>query len=86
MYPNVNIQTIHYVHSEAEFRRAKMMGWLEVMKGLVTGQDPYPLSFAETLKTLRVKEAISQGLRDVTLKNILGSAGYHRDFSRCFFP
>lgn len=83
---NLSAEAITYIRSEAEFNRAKVKGFLEMMLGLITGHNMHLLSFDEVIKKLNLKEAAYLGVQDVPLQNIAGSTGRYEDFTRHFLP
>jgi hypothetical protein len=83
---NLSAEAITYIRSEAEFNRAKVKGFLEMMLGLITGHNMHLLSFDEVVKKLNLKEAAYLGVQDIPLQNIAGSTGRYEDFTRHFLP
>ena len=83
---NINVEEMAYIRSESEFGRARMKGFVEMVMGLVTGQNMHLLSFDEVVEKLRLKQAIYLGLQDIPIKNIVGSTGRYEDFTRQFLP
>lgn len=75
-----------YIRSEAEFSRAKNKGFWDIKRSLITGHKPYLLPFDEAIRGLQTTPAIRLGLQDTPLKNIVGSVGRARDFTRRFMP
>lgn len=82
----MDIESMVYVKSESEFDNARMKGFLERVFGMFTGHDLYLLSFSEVVEKLRLKQSIFLGLKDVPVKNIIGSTGRYEDFTRRFLP
>ena len=82
----MNLRTITYIQSEAEFNRAKGKGFWEVMLSLVTRRRPHLLPLDELINTFQPEQVTYVGLQDIALKNIVGSAGRHRDYTQHFSP
>jgi hypothetical protein len=83
---STDINTMTYIGSEAEFNRAKMQGFWEVVRSLVRGCKTHLRSFDEVVKALNLNEIVDLGVRDILIKNITGSMGRERDFTRHFLP
>lgn len=83
---NINAKEMAYIRSESEFGRARMKAFVEMVMGLITGQQMHLLSFDEVVEKLRLKQAIYRGLHDIPIKNIIGSTGRYEDFTRTFLP
>jgi hypothetical protein len=81
-----DLETMYYIRSEAAFNIARMRGSLDVMKGLITRRNPYLLPFRQAMGDLCQAQAISRGLRDVPVRDIVGSVEREREFSRRFHP
>jgi len=81
-----DVQTMAYIESDAEFDRAKMRGFWEKMLGRLINRSPCPIPFAQAIATFDSEQTINLGLRDVSLKDIVGSVGRHQDFTRTFMP
>jgi hypothetical protein len=82
----MNLKTMIYIQSEAEFCRARSKGFWDVKRSLLTGRKPYLLPFDELIKDLQVTSTIHLGLKDIPLKNLMGSVGRAQDFTRHFMP
>ena len=82
----MDLKTMIYIQSEAEFSRARSRGFWDIRRSLVTGHKPYLLLFDEVINGLPTVPAIQVGLKDIPLKNIVGSAGRAQDFTRYFMP
>jgi hypothetical protein len=83
---NVDLEAMAYIRSESEFGRARMKGFLQMILGLITGNNMHLLSFDEVVQKLRLKQAIYRGRHDIPIKNIVGSTGRYEDFTRQFLP
>jgi len=81
----MDLKTMIYIRSEAEFNRARSKGFWDINRSLVTGHKPYLLPFDEVSKGLQAT-TINLGLQDIPLKNIVGSVGRFRGFTRHFMP
>ena len=82
----MDLKTMIYIQSEAEFSRARRRGFWESMHGLATGHPSYLLPFDEVIKGLPAPPTLDLGLQDIPLKYIGGSAGRTRDFTHHFMP
>ena len=82
----MDLKTMIYIRSEAEFSRARSRAFWDIKRSLVTGHRPYLLPFDEAIKGLPATPTLSLGLQDIPLKNIVGSVGRARDFTRHFMP
>ena len=85
-FVGTDINTIALIESEAEFGRAKIQGVWDVMVSLITGQSPHLLCFNDTLEELCCYQAAGLGLRDIPIKQIVGSFSRCQEFSRRFLP
>ena len=81
-----NIRTMSYIRSEAEFNRAKMAGFWDVIGCLILGRYAYLLPFDAVIEGSPAKQALDLGLQDVPIKAIVGSVERGREFSRHFWP
>jgi len=82
----MDLKTVIYIRSEAEFNRARRRAFWDIKRSLVTGHKPYLLPFDEVIKGLPAMPTINSGLQDIPLKKIVGSVGRSRDFTRHFMP
>jgi hypothetical protein len=82
----MDLKTITYIQSEAEFNRARGKGFWEIMLSLVTRRRPHLLSLDALGHIFQPEQAIYRGLRDIALRDIVGSAGRYRDFTQHFSP
>lgn len=82
----IDLKTLTYIQSETEFNRARSKGFWEIMLSLVTGRRPHLLPLDELARNIQPDQITYLGLRDVPLKNIVGSAGRHRDYTQRFSP
>ena len=82
----MDLKTMIYIQSEAEFSRARSRGFWDIRRSLVTGHQPYLLPFDEVINGLPTVPAVQVGLKDIPLKNIVGSTGRAQDFTRHFMP
>jgi hypothetical protein len=83
---NLDLKNITYIQSEAEFNRARAKGFWEIVSSRVTRHCPHLLPFEEVTQNLQPSQIIYLGLQDILIKDIVGSAGRQRDFTRRFFP
>jgi hypothetical protein len=83
---HANVATLRYIGSDYAFRDASLKGRLDVLKGWITGREPYLLSFREVVGDLPPVQAIYRGLLDIPVAQIVGSTGRQKEFSRHFYP
>ena len=81
-----DVQTIYYIQSDSAFNLARMRGYLELVRGFIMGQNPYLLSFRQVVGDLYGTQTVYRGLQDIPLKDIVGSVGRGRQFTRHFYP
>lgn len=81
-----DLETMYYIRSEAAFNIARMRGHLELLKGLVTRRDPHLFSFRQEISDLWQAQTVYRGLQDIAVKDIVGSVGREKEFSRQFNP
>lgn len=81
-----DVQTIYYIQSDSAFKMARMRGYLELVKGFVTGRTPYLLPFHQVVGDLCRVQTLYRGLQDIALENIVGSVGRGKQFTRQFYP
>lgn len=82
----IDLKTITYIQSESEFIRARSRGFWEIMFSLVTRRRPHLLPLDALVRNIQPEQVTYLGLRDVPLKNVIGSAGRHRDYTQRFSP
>jgi hypothetical protein len=75
-----------YIRSEAEFSRASAKAFWETKLSLVTGRPSHLLPLDEVINAFQAEQATYLGLQDISLKNIIGSVGRHRDFTPHLLP
>jgi hypothetical protein len=83
---NLDVKDMIYIRSEAQFNRASANAFWQTKLSLVTGRRAYLLSLDEVMKQFKAGQAIYLGLRDIALKDIVGSVNRHRDFTRQLLP
>ncbi len=86
---NTNIKTMAYVESEAEFNRAKVKGFWEVLLSRITGRKSCLWSLGEVMSSVDKKQTsqtVDLGLSDVPIEKIIGSVSRNQDFTRHFLP
>lgn len=81
-----DVETIYYIRSENAYNIARRRGLCEVVRGRIARQNPYLLSFRESVGDLALRGARYIGMRTVATKDIAGSLGRVREFSRGFLP
>jgi hypothetical protein len=82
----MDLKTMTYIQSEAEFSRASTKGFWDIKRSLLTGHKPYLLPFNEVIKGLPTTSTLHLGLQDIPLKKIVGSVGRTQDFTHLFMP
>ena len=82
----MDFKTRAYIKSESEFGHVRIKAFLEMVMGLVRGQNMHLLSFNEVVEKLRLKQSVYRGLQDIPVENIVGSTGRYKDFTRRFLP
>jgi len=85
-FVGTDINTITYIRSAAEFDRARMNSFWDTLLSFVLRRPISLLSFNDIVKTLEPVQSTTLGLRDVPVKDIVGSVGRSRGFSRRFLP
>jgi hypothetical protein len=81
-----DLGTIYYIRSENAYNIARKRGFWEVVRGRIAGRNPYLLSFRESAGDLDVTAARYLGIRTIATKDVAGSLGRYREFSRGFLP
>ncbi len=69
-----------------QFHRARRRAALESLLARFSGQSADLLSYDEVVGKLGVKGQSTLGLRQIPIKDIVGSVGRYQDFSRTFLP
>ena len=82
----LDLKTMTYIQSEAEFNRAKSRGFWEIIFSRVVGRRPHLLPLDQVINSAQFEPATYQGLQDVRLEQIVGSAGRQGDFTHRFAP
>ncbi len=82
----MDAKDIIYLKSEAGFESARRKAVWHDIVALLTGHNLQLLSFDEVVQKLHLHNTVYLGLRDVPLKQIVGSWGRYTDFTRTFFP
>ena len=83
---NLKIKNIIYIRSEAEFSRARTKAFWETKLSLVAGRRPHLLALDEVMNPFQAEQATYLGLRDISLRDIVGSVGRHHDFTPSLLP
>ena len=83
---SADIKTIAYIESEAQFNRAKLKGVWEIVLNRLARRQGRLQSFAEAVGTLQPEQSVALGLQDIPLKNVVGSVGRSREYTRRFRP
>jgi hypothetical protein len=82
----MDVKTLMYIQSETEFDRARWRGFWEIVRGRLTRNDVYLLSFNEAVARLEPGQVVDLGIQDIPVKAIVGSVGRGREFTRHFLP
>jgi hypothetical protein len=72
--------------AEADFSVARLKGFLNRIRSMISGQPRELLSYEEVRKSLRIGGPIYRGFEDVPVKDIVGSLNRYHDFDRAFLP
>ncbi len=79
--------TMHISAAAAErFRRSQLDGQIRDLLGLIRGENTDLTSYDEVARRLRAYQQVEMGTQFVPLKQIVGSVGRYRDFTREFLP
>lgn len=81
-----DIETIYYIRSETAFRIARSRGLWEVLRCRISKRNAYLRSFRDSVAESRLAEARYLGIQFVATRDIIGSLGRAREFSRSFLP
>lgn len=81
-----DIEMIYYIQSEDAFSRARARARLQVIRGLLMGHDPHVLSFRQAIRDSRPVRVVHRGLQEIALRDIVGSIGREKEFTRYFDP
>jgi hypothetical protein len=68
------------------FRRSQLDGQIRDLLGLIRGRSTDLTSYDSVARRLRAYQQIEMGTQAVPLKQIVGSVGRYRDFTREFLP
>jgi hypothetical protein len=83
---HANVGIINYIRSEYAFNDARTRGRWQVLKGLLTRRNPYLLGFRRVARDLQQTQVIHHGLLDIPVRDIVGSTGREKEFTRRFYP
>ena len=81
-----DIETIYYIRSDTAYRIARARGLWEVFRRRIAGKDPYLKSFRESVEEPLLTDAKYLGVQIVATRDIVGSLGRAKEFSRSFLP
>lgn len=81
-----DVETIYYIRSENAYNIARTRGFWEVVWRRMLGRNPYLLSFRESAGDPALSDARYLGVQTIAIKDIAGSLGREREFSRSFLP
>ena len=81
----MDMKTLSFIHSESEFNRASTRGFWEIVRSRLTRHDPYPVSFNQLIEQMQLNSPVELGVQDIALKDIVGSVGRPKNFTRHFF-
>jgi hypothetical protein len=76
----------HRVAAYEKYKQYLTKAQLADLLSRVTGADDNLVSYDMVAKHLRARQQIETGIQMVPLKQIVGSVGRYRDFTRSFFP
>jgi hypothetical protein len=83
---HANVGVINYIRSEYAFNDARTRGRWQVLKGLLTRRNPYLLCFRRAIGDLQQTQVVHRGLLDIPVRDIVGSTGREKEFTRRFYP
>ncbi|MBV7336804.1 hypothetical protein KFU94_52955 [Chloroflexi bacterium TSY] len=72
--------------SREKFQRSTFRAQLADLLARISGESRDLVKFDEVAKRLRARQQIERGIQTVSLKQIVGSVGRYRDFTRRFLP
>ena len=81
-----DVGTIYYIRSENAYSIARTRGFWDVVRGRIAGRNPYLLSFRECVGDPSFTDSKYLGMRTIATKDVAGSLGRDREFSRGFLP
>ena len=76
----------HRVAAYEKYKQYLTKAQLADLLSRITGADDNLVSYDMVAKHLRARQQIETGIQMVPLKQIVGSVGRYRDFTRSFFP
>jgi len=82
----MDVKMLSFIDSESEFNRASAKGFWEILRGVLTRHDPYPISFNQVIDQMQLNSPVELGVQDISLKDIVGSVGRPKSFTRNFLP
>ncbi len=80
------MSTFEYLMGTQRFESATMRAFWQGMIGHLRGKPAQLLSFDEVKTRLRLREESYKGLQEIPVKDIVGSVGRYREFTRTFLP
>jgi hypothetical protein len=81
-----DVGTIYYIRSDSAYNVARTQGFWETVRRRIAGRNPFLLSFRQTVGHLGLASARHLGVQTIATKDIVGSLGRDKEFSRCFLP
>lgn len=81
---NINPQS--QAKSREKFQHSTFRAQLADLLARISGESRDLVKFDEVAKKLRARQQIERGIQTVPLKQIVGSVGRYRDFTRRFLP
>ncbi len=82
----MDVSTLNFIHSESEFNKASTRGLWEIVRGRLTRHNPFLASFNEVVEQLHLNTPVELGVQDIALKDIVGSVGRSKNFTRHLLP
>lgn len=83
---SVNMETMAFIKSDAEFNSAKTKGFWQTLFDRIRGQRIHLLPFSEAVEDFNADLTVDRGLQDIPLAAIVGSVGRSEDYTWNFLP
>lgn len=72
--------------AQERFNRSRWRAQLDNLLSFVSGQNKDLIPYEEVASRLKMRQQVEKGTESVPLKQIVGSVGRYRDFTRSFLP
>lgn len=83
---SVDMKTIAFIKSDAEFDQAKLRGFWQALFDRIRGRHTHLLPFSQAVEDFNADLTVDRGEQDIPLAAIVGSVGRSEDFTRSFLP